>query len=238
MLLLPLLAYGGTRVLMIGNSHTAVNQLPLMVRTILNTDGRWRPVTMVMRAGAFLEDLARQPAIRKEIAEGKWDVIVLQGAKVSSSHKYRYSQTGGIELAKLAKASGARTLLFAEWPRKGLKETAFTLDVYREIGDAAKVEIVPTGRAWNAYLAKRPEAALWQGDGNHASAMGSMLAAYTIACWIRRSDAEMPRMRLPEVAPTEVPGLIEAASATWRTSAFTDRGRGRPRSVSGLTSIF
>lgn len=216
MLLLPLLAYGGTRVLMIGNSHTAVNQLPLMVRTILNTDAKWRPVKMVMRTGAFLEDIARQPAIRKEITEGKWDVIVLQAAKVSSSHKYRYSQAGGIELAKLAKASGALTLLFAEWPRKGVKETEFILNVYREIGDAAKVEVVPTGRAWDAYLAKRPDAALWQGDGNHATPMGSMLAAYTIACWIRNSDADVPRMRLPEVAPAEVPELIEAASQVWR----------------------
>jgi hypothetical protein len=220
MLLLPLLACAGSRILMLGNSHTAVNQLPLMVRTILNTDAKWRPVTMVMRTGPFLEDLARNPAIRKEVAEGKWDVIVLQGAKVSSSHRYRYSQAGGIVLAKLAMASGARTLLFAEWPRKGENETEFILNVYGEIGRAAKVEVVPTGRAWDTYRSKRPQAALWQEDGNHASPMGSMLTAYTIACWIRRSDEEIPRMRLPEVAPEAVPALIEAASKVWRKSAL------------------
>ncbi|MCP6247869.1 hypothetical protein NL432_26450, partial [Klebsiella pneumoniae] len=73
--------------------------------------------------------------------------------------------------------------------------------------------------AWDAYRAKRPQAPLWQADGNHASPMGSMLAAYTIACWIRKSDADMPRMRLLEVAPAAVPALIEAASEVWRKSA-------------------
>lgn len=216
MFLLPLLAVAGTRVLMIGNSHTALNNLPLMVRTILNTDAKWGPVTMEMRTGAFLEDIAAQPRIRKEIADGKWDVIVLQAAKVSSSHKYRYSQAGGIELAKLAKASGARTLIFAEWPRKGVKETEFILNVYREIADPAKVEIVPVGKAWDAYLAKRPNAALWDADGNHASPTGSVLAAYTIACWIRRSDADLPKMRVPGVSPEDVPSLIETAREIWK----------------------
>lgn len=216
MLLLPLLAFGGTRVLMIGNSHTGVNDLPLMVRTILNTDSKWGPVTMVVRSGAFLEDIAARPEVRREVVEGKWDVIVLQAAKVSSSHKYRYSQAGGIELVKAAKASGARTLLFAEWPRKGVKETDFILNVYREIADAAKVEIVPVGKAWDAYLAKRPSGALWAADGNHASPMGSMLAAYSIACWIRKSDQGLPKMRVPGVAEADVPSVIEAASGLWR----------------------
>lgn len=201
---------------MVGNSHTVVNDLPLMVRTILNTDPKWGPVTMEVQSGAFLEDLAKRGDVRKRISDGKWDVIVLQAAKVSSSHKFRYSQAGGIELAKLAKASGARTLLFAEWARQDVNETEFILNVYREIGSAAKVEIVPVGRAWDAYLAKRPDAPLWATDGNHASPTGSALAAYVLASWIRKSDAGLPRFKVPGVSPADVPGLIDAAMATWK----------------------
>ncbi|MGV3617390.1 MAG: hypothetical protein ACO1SV_18855 [Fimbriimonas sp.] len=216
MILLPLLAVAGTRVLMIGNSHTGANNLPEMVRTILSADSKLGAVTVETRGGAFLEDLARQPGIENLIRGGRWDFIVLQAAKVSSSHKYRYSQTGGIALAKAAKTSGAKTLLFVEWPRKGVKETEFIQNVYGEIAAAAKVDLIPVGRGFDAILAKQPQAPLWAADGNHASPMGSALAAYTIACWIRNDDANLPTLRVPGVPSEAMKSLAGVASATWR----------------------
>ena len=135
---------------------------------------------------SFLNDVTGSRSIQRDIATGKWDVVVLQGAKISSSHKYTYSQEGAIGAGTWARAAGSRVLYFAEWPRKGWDETEYILGVYKAI--AAKVpgsEIVAIGRTWDEFLKDSPKLDLWAGDGNHSSAIG----AYVASCCIARAIA-------------------------------------------------
>lgn len=133
-------------------------------------------------SAALLEDAAQSSSIRQAAANPAWDVVVLQGAKVSSSHQYTYSQAGAILLANLALKAGSRVLLFAEWPRRGWDETDYTLGVYKVIANEAQgAEIVIVGRVWDAYRKTSPNAPLWSSDGNHAAPLGSYLAACCLA---------------------------------------------------------
>ena len=169
------------RVLFFGNSHTVSNDVPGMVKALLESSGKFR-VTRHTRTGAFLIDIWENKANRILVQTGKWDVVVLQAAKLSSSHKYNYSHEGGINLANLALKSGAKVFLFAEWPRRGWNETAYILSEYGEIAVKAKgAKILPIPQAWERARKNLPNIELWQPDGNHATHAGSYLAACVIA---------------------------------------------------------
>ena len=169
------------RILFFGNSHTANNDVPGLVKALLESSGKFR-VTTDMRVGAFLTDIWENKANRSLVETGKWNFVVLQAAKLSSSHKYNYSHEGDINLANLARKSGAKVLLFAEWPRRGWDETRYILGEYEEIAVKAKgAKILPIPQAWDRARKSMPGIELWQPDGNHATVAGSFLAACVIA---------------------------------------------------------
>lgn len=186
MISLLALATVPVRILFLGNSHTGVNDFPSLVCSLLESGGLH--CQKEVRLGGLLRDLADESSL-DQIRTGKFDFVVLQGAEISSSHKYRYAQAGPIKLARTAATAGARPLLFAEWPRRGWDESDFILGVYREIQKAEKkAEIVPICRAWDLAGKRRPKLDLWSDDGNHADLAGSYLAAATMAYWIAGAE--------------------------------------------------
>lgn len=188
-------------ILFLGNSHTAVNDVPAMVKSLIESDGSKRQVVLGTITGTNLEQLGNNSQAIQAISSGKWDVVILQGAALSSSHKYVYSQAGAIKLAKLAKASKARVLLYAEWPRKGWDETDYILGIYSQIAKASGAEIVPVCSAWDAALKLRSDLELWAGDGNHSSPLGGFLAGLTIADFLGAGESNwMPFKIDPPVA--------------------------------------
>src|SRR5262249_47625850 len=130
------------RILFLGNSHTAYHDVPGMTQRLLESSGAGH-VTVRMEAGATLDEVARRKDVQKLIREGKWTWVVMQGANLSSSHNYVYSQTDGIAAAKLAASSGAQALYFSEWPRQGWNETDYILGIYSEMAKASRAQVVP-----------------------------------------------------------------------------------------------
>jgi len=166
------------RILFIGNSHTEVNDLPTMVASLLQSDGSGRRVETQRYFEAFLTDAVNDPAACTAAADPKWDVVVLQGAMASSSHKYKYDNTNCATIGNMARKAGSRVLYFVEWPRRGWDESEFQMNVYRPIRNAVPgSELVPVCYAWDAILKKSPNLDLWNVDGNHASPLGTYLAA-------------------------------------------------------------
>ncbi len=180
------------RILFVGNSHTAVNDVPGMVKSLIESDGHGRTASVDTILAAHLNDIGDDAGALARIQSGNWDVIVLQGALVSMSHKYTYPQDGGIKLAKIAKSAGARVLCYSEWSRRDIDETIYTEDVYREIATAAGGEVVPAGRVWDAVRKRNGGADYWQMDGNHALPAGSLIAAEAIYTWILGAEAGDP----------------------------------------------
>lgn len=188
-------------ILFVGNSHTVVNDVPAMVKSLMESDGSNRLVVVSTITGANLEQLGNNSQATQAISSGKWDVVILQGAAISSSHKFVYSQAGAIKLAKLGKQAKARTLLYAEWPRKGWDETGYILGIYGQIAKASGAEIIPVCNAWDAALGLRKDLELWAGDGNHSSPIGGFLAALTIADFLGAGDSSWTPFKIdPPVA--------------------------------------
>lgn len=195
------------KILFLGNSHTWTNNLPNMVKQLC---GKNPPDCQAM-SGSFLNELAKAKDVTDEIKKGKYDVVVLQGAMLSSSHKYKYSQDGAIQLAKLAKESKAQPYLFAEWCRRDWKETDYILGIYGEIAKATGATIIPICKSFDKVIATNKKADLWLGDGNHPSMRGSYLAALTI--YRRLGWTAKPAWVPKEISQAE-------ADAYWKATTY------------------
>lgn len=193
-------------ILFVGNSHTATHDIPTTVASLLNSDPAYQ-VSTTFVGSEFLRVASQNPAVLDAIAEGSWDIVILQGQEISQSHSIEYSRSEAVALAELAAESGARPLLFSEWSRRDIDETSYIKNIYSGIAAMADAEVIPVGRAWDRLLADDPAALLWAADGNHSSAEGAFLAAATIAYFIAGPAAEM--VGEPDLQP-----LLETARMT------------------------
>jgi hypothetical protein len=190
------------KILFIGNSHTAFNNVPEMVQKLLASDSAKRKATIQFVSVSLLEDSG--PNVEQAIRSTKWDAVVLQGAKVSSSHKYRYRQDRAISLANLALSGKAKVFLCAEWPRRGWDETEYQLGVYRDIQVSAKgATIIPICKIWDSARIKLGGIDLWLADGNHANLKGSFLSAVAIYRFLTENPAGNPSWRPNSVSLKE-----------------------------------
>ena len=95
------------RVLFIGNSLTAANDLPEIVRSLAQSAGHRFEYRMVAFPDHSLEDHWNRPEARRAISEGQWTTVVLQ-------------QGQGVDLD----ACRGRPSLPADLPRIGEKHQA------------------------------------------------------------------------------------------------------------------
>ncbi len=203
------------RILFIGNSLVAVNDVPGMVKALIESDGSGRQVVVKMIFAPHLNDIASDRRTQEEIRYGNWDFVVLQGAMVSMSHQYDYPQDGGIQLAKMAVVSGAKTFLYSEWSRRGIDETAYTEDVYKGIAKASGAKVIPVGRIWDEMMRQDGGLDLLQADGNHAAPGGSFIAAEAVYAWVCGQQVGSPTWRLRGINNTFAKTAFNVSRGFW-----------------------
>lgn len=167
------------KILFVGNSLLMVNDVPAMVSHMLQSDGSGRQVLYKSYFVDHLEHVPPGSEVDKAVTSGGYNIVVLQSAMVSSSLTRLYPQPRAIAMAQAAKAQGARVLLYVEWPRRGIDETEFTMNVYKGIAKSTGAEIVPVCYSWNLVRRDAPSIDLYNPDGNHALVAGSYVAAAT-----------------------------------------------------------
>ncbi|MBX3111725.1 MAG: hypothetical protein KF857_06920 [Fimbriimonadaceae bacterium] len=167
-------------VVFVGNSLTGQNDVAGRTARLLSkcTDGvRWEAKYF---ACGHLDDAAKDKQTTAAVGGGAY-AVVLQAQKISMSHRVDYSHEAAETLATMSRSKGSRVFFFAEWPRRGVDETAYIEDIYRAIATKTKSSVVPVGRVWDRVLQTDPKAALFSAVGNHATVAGSALAATVIA---------------------------------------------------------
>lgn len=180
--------------LLIGNSHCRVGDLPQVLGRLL---ARVHPDQQVLcRAapgGGFLIDHAQLSSTRAAIEAGPWDFVVLQALKYSTSGRYEYPFDGAIELTELARKQGAKVIMFPEWRQRGRADEGRRIHALHErLVKTTQATIAPVGLAWDDALEKRPDLQLHAADGNHASNLGARLTAAVLCATISHS-AEPPQ---------------------------------------------
>ena len=164
-------------ILFIGNSHTYMNDLPLLVKRLAEEAGFNCRVTMLAHGGWHLADHLGEPEARFNIAFGGYDCVVLQ------EHAHPFGPEARVlasvkALCRLIRAAGSVPVLFSCWARKSEPEKQEDMDAaHGRIAAETGALLAPVGRAWSERLRSDPGAGLYAEDGEHASPEGSLLAA-------------------------------------------------------------
>ncbi len=174
----------GPRILFVGNSHTQFGDVPGTVKKLLASDPGFVGVETSSFAVGLLNDWGGNRGLIAAIESGKFDIAVLQGAAISSSHQYTYSQANGIKLARKLGEGGTKVFFVSEWPRRGWDETEYIEAIYRKMASESNAKVIRVGRVWDGVRKRLNGIDLWQADGNHALPAGSYLSARTIASWL------------------------------------------------------
>jgi len=194
-------------VLFLGNSYTYVNDLPALVEGLVAASGHTIVVDSHAPGGNTLgvpqangQAHATHPTSLAKIAQGGWDVVVLQDQSYLPTIPQAftaYMQPGAAALdAAIAAASpAARTLLYMTWGREQgggpfcigpWCSPAFSnfdamqaslAAAYGTVAAAIDAEVCPVGLAWQDWFQGGHTEPLHKADESHPTLAGSYLAA-------------------------------------------------------------
>jgi len=189
---------GDLAVLFIGNSLTYTNNLPDMLKElyILGNAGE-----IIVAEHAFpnfgLEDHWVTGA-RERIAEGVWDVVVLQQGPSATEGRpslIEYSERFATEI----RAAGGEPALYMVWPAaQRLFDFNGVSASYQAAAAAANGMLFPAGEAWLAAWDADEHLELCSADLFHPRAEGTYLAALVMYQQLSGRD--------PQSLPAEIPG--------------------------------
>ena len=171
------------RVLFVGNSLTSGNDVPGLVRRLAEADGRRVRVFSVAENDFGLEEHWKDGRALRQIARGRWDVVVLQQGPSALPQSRVILRDYARRFSEPILKAGARPAMYMVWP-SAPRAADFdrVVESYalaaRDIGGI----LLPVGQAWRNAWARQPQLTLYAADGLHASAEGSWLAALVIYC--------------------------------------------------------
>ncbi|GAB2656025.1 hypothetical protein [Kribbella swartbergensis] len=166
------------RILFVGNSFTARNNLPGLIKGLAGARGIDLEHKLIQAGGASLRQHLNAGKALDAIATGGFDVVVLQEQStlpIKNPARFRESAR---DFDAAITAAGARTALYLTWARRNAPETQQAL-TSAYAGSAAELGaiLVPVGPVWERFLATHDEPALHDKDNSHPALAGSYLAA-------------------------------------------------------------
>ena len=181
------------KVLFVGNSYTYGYNLAHIVSIISQETSTLLITRKSVIGGASLKEHwqgGRELETRKIIAEGDFDVVVLQDFSMSAMNEpdtaLKYIQL----FADYIRSHGAEPYLFNTWAREKVPQFQSEIDVmYEQAATANDAVNVPVGKAWELAMDLRPTVDLFTSDGSHPNELGCMLTA---SVFVRAICGELP----------------------------------------------
>ena len=204
---MPALPEAEVTLLFLGNSHTAVNDVPGMVTALVRAALPMKSVASATAPGIMFLDERVQDAATLQLLRGRrWSFVVLQAQRSSSSWTVDYPITGAVGLVRMAREAGAVPILFPEWPRRDVIESQLLYNLYVSIAREGAACVAPIPQAFDLAIARHPSLVLHAADGNHSAPAGAFLAALVIATAVTGT----PPTQLPFLAGLPVDAGTQA----------------------------
>jgi hypothetical protein len=166
------------KVLFIGNSFTARNNLPGLIAQLAAARGKAVEHRLVNMGGASLRMHWNKGEAQREIETGKYDYVVLQEQSTLPVKNAKRMRENVLLFDPMIRAASARATLYQTWARKHTPQSQQAItDAYNNIGREIGALVVPVGEAWQKFLAEHDQPVLHDKDGSHPSLAGSYLAA-------------------------------------------------------------
>lgn len=186
------------KVLFLGNSYTAVNNLPEMVSDMAESTGDVLIYDSYTPGGyRFLNHAADQTALNKINAQD-WDFVVLQGQSQETAFPDYMLEAEiypvAAELVDAIRANNpcSRPLFYMTWGRKNgdpmncphapwfceyetMDDAIY--DTYVFMAEDNHAEVAPAGAVWRYLRENNPDIELYSSDESHPSLAGSYAAA-------------------------------------------------------------
>ena len=166
------------RILFIGNSLTATNDLPAVLEAFARAQGVRIETQMIAFPDHSLEDHWGRPEARRAIRTGTWDFVVLQQGPSAMPQSQRLLRNYVERFDRDITRAGARTAVYMVWPASGrLPDLPRVIESHREAAAEVGALLLPVGDAWRRLWDRDPTISLYGPDGFHPSALGTYLAA-------------------------------------------------------------
>lgn len=194
------------RALFIGNSYTGVNNLPQLVANLSASGGKTLIIDSNTPGGYSYGMHATDATSLSKIAQGGWDVVVLQEQSqipTIDQYRYTYMYPGAAELRDSIRLYNpcATIITYMTWGRRfggqqcinGYCSPVFTdfnhmqdslRSAYEEVSDLIGAKVAPVGMAWKKALQEDTTLVLHASDNSHPDITGSYLAACVFHCAI------------------------------------------------------
>lgn len=211
------------RILYVGNSFTARNNLPGLLADLAKERGITLQHKLIQAGGASLRQHLNSGAVAAALGDGEYDVVVLQEQSTLPGKNATRMHENVREMHDLITSAGAQTVLYMTWARLNQPDgQAAITTAYASIAAELGVPLVPVGMVWERFLSTHDQPALHDDDGSHPSAAGSYLAACVFLIALLQKD--------PVGIETKVKGLANEAAAlirdeTWRICEDLAAGR-------------
>ncbi len=167
------------KLLFIGNSHTYVNSVPAIVRHLLEQTGTRTHVTMLALGGKTLDFHSERSMTLFNIRHGEYDVMIAQDR--ASIFEPKLFWDGAEKLRKEAEAANTKMMLYMPWAlRDDRAAQGVMTEAYLDFARRHHIPIAAAGEVFGRLLQHHPAALLYHSDGNHATFVGSYVAALTI----------------------------------------------------------
>lgn len=208
LLLIPILSFAQTRVLFLGNSYTAVNDLPGVFDSLSTNGGENVSTSSVTPGGfTFLQHMTN-PASQSALGQA-WDFVVLQEQSQRPSFSpsqvatevYPYAQ----QLDSIAALSDSctKTIFYMTWGRKngdamncpvyppvctyaGMQQRL--RDSYLQMANDNGAIVAPAGVAWQRSIIQDPSLNLYNPDESHPNFSGTYLTACVMYATVFKKD--------------------------------------------------
>ena len=200
------------RVLFLGNSYTAVNNLPQLVASVASSAGDSVIYDSNTPGGYTLQGHSSDANSLSKITIGNWDFVVLQEQSQMPSFPIGQVQSSVFPYAKkldsliLAANPCTETMFFMTWGRKNGDASNCSvwppvctyegMDSllhlrYMMMTDSNHAVVSAVGAVWNYLRINYPMMDLYQSDGSHPSMEGSYAAACCFYSSLFRKDPNL-----------------------------------------------
>jgi hypothetical protein len=201
------------RILFVGNSFTARNNLPGLLTGLAGARGVELEHKLIQAGGASLQQHLNAGKALDVIATGGFDVVVLQEQSTLPIKNPARFREGARDFDAAIKEAGARTALYLTWARRNAPETQQALtSAYAGSAVELGATLVPVGPVWERFLSTHDQPVLHDKDNSHPALAGSYLAACVFLIALLEQD--------PVGIDVPVKGLDADTAALLRQSAW------------------
>jgi hypothetical protein len=166
------------KVLFIGNSFTARNNLPGLIAQMAATRGKSLQHRLISAGGASLRHHWNAGEAGKAIEDGQYDGVVLQEQSTLPIKNAKRMHESVRLFDAAIKVAGAKTILYMTWARQDAPESQRAItDAYTSVGRELGSTVVPVGRAWQSFLREHDKPLLHDQDHRHPALAATYLAA-------------------------------------------------------------